>query len=51
MSAAETGLATPEMTRYYELFAKGDFGLVITEGLPPIKSMLRATRSNQELAM
>ena len=33
VSATEAGLATPEMARYYERFAKGDFGLIITEGL------------------
>lgn len=33
VSATETGLATQEMVRYYERFAKGGFGLVITEGI------------------
>jgi len=33
VSATEAGLATAEMARYYERFAKGRFGLVITEGL------------------
>ncbi|HWV11520.1 MAG TPA: NADH:flavin oxidoreductase [Pseudomonas sp.] len=33
VSATEQGLATDTMARYYERFAKGGFGLVITEGL------------------
>ncbi|MGF6094914.1 NADH:flavin oxidoreductase [Pseudomonas sp. 18175] len=33
VSASVTGLATPRMTSYYERFAKGGFGLVITEGI------------------
>ncbi len=33
VSATETGLATDAMARYYERFAKGGFGLVITEGI------------------
>ena len=33
VSATETGLATVEIARYYERFAKGGFGLIITEGL------------------
>nr|WP_311529520.1 NADH:flavin oxidoreductase [uncultured Ralstonia sp.] len=33
ISATEDGLATEAMTRYYERFAQGGFGLVITEGL------------------
>ena len=33
VSATEAGLATAEMASYYERFAKGRFGLVITEGL------------------
>lgn len=33
VSANEDGSPTQEMTKYYERFAKGDFGLVITEGL------------------
>lgn len=33
VSATETGSATDTMARYYERFAKGGFGLVITEGI------------------
>ncbi|MER2252766.1 NADH:flavin oxidoreductase [Methylorubrum podarium] len=33
VSAAEDGTATAEMARYYERFARGGFGLLITEGL------------------
>lgn len=33
VSATESGSATTEMARYYERFAKGGFGLVITEGI------------------
>lgn len=33
VSATESGLATDIMARYYERFAKGGFGLVITEGI------------------
>ncbi|WP_085664878.1 NADH:flavin oxidoreductase [Pseudomonas sp. B5(2017)] len=33
VSASETGDATAAMAHYYERFAKGGFGLVITEGL------------------
>lgn len=33
VSATETGHATPEMARYYERFAQGGFGLLITEGI------------------
>lgn len=33
VSASDTGLATEAMAHYYERFAKGGFGLVITEGL------------------
>ncbi|CAM3834671.1 12-oxophytodienoate reductase 2 [Pseudomonas reidholzensis] len=33
VSATETGLATAEMAQYYQRFAQGGFGLVITEGL------------------
>jgi len=33
VSATETGHVTQEMTRYYERFAQGGFGLVITEGI------------------
>jgi 2,4-dienoyl-CoA reductase-like NADH-dependent reductase (Old Yellow Enzyme family) len=33
VSATETGHATDEMARYYERFARGGFGLVITEGI------------------
>ena len=33
VSATETGLATATMADYYERFAKGGFGLVITEGI------------------
>lgn len=33
VSATETGHATADMARYYERFAHGGFGLVITEGL------------------
>lgn len=33
VSATETGSATEEMARYYERFAQGGFGLVITEGI------------------
>lgn len=33
VSATEHGHATPEMVRYYERFARGGFGLVITEGI------------------
>ena len=33
VSATEAGPATAEMARYYERFAKGRFGLVITEEL------------------
>jgi 2,4-dienoyl-CoA reductase-like NADH-dependent reductase (Old Yellow Enzyme family) len=33
VSATETGHATEEMARYYERFARGGFGLVITEGI------------------
>lgn len=32
VSATETGQATDNMARYYERFARGGFGLVITEG-------------------
>ncbi|RML89182.1 oxidoreductase, partial [Pseudomonas savastanoi] len=32
VSADEQGSATQNMTRYYERFAKGGFGLIITEG-------------------
>lgn len=33
VSATEDGTATAEMARYYERFARGGFGLLITEGL------------------
>lgn len=33
ISATAAGLATSAMVRYYERFAKGGFGLVITEGI------------------
>jgi len=33
VSASETGCATQEMARYYERFAHGGFGLIITEGI------------------
>jgi 2,4-dienoyl-CoA reductase-like NADH-dependent reductase (Old Yellow Enzyme family) len=33
VSATQTGVATDAMARYYERFAKGGFGLVITEGI------------------
>jgi 2,4-dienoyl-CoA reductase-like NADH-dependent reductase (Old Yellow Enzyme family) len=33
VSAAESGEATPAMASYYEGFAEGEFGLIITEGL------------------
>ncbi|PLR64179.1 NADH:flavin oxidoreductase [Pseudomonas sp. QC2] len=33
VSASEGGNATPAMARYYERFARGGFGLVITEGI------------------
>jgi 2,4-dienoyl-CoA reductase-like NADH-dependent reductase (Old Yellow Enzyme family) len=33
VSATTSGLATPTMATYYERFAKGGFGLVITEGI------------------
>jgi 2,4-dienoyl-CoA reductase-like NADH-dependent reductase (Old Yellow Enzyme family) len=33
VSAAEDGTATAEMARYYERFARGGFGLLITEGI------------------
>lgn len=33
VSATASGLATPSMAAYYERFAKGGFGLVITEGI------------------
>lgn len=33
VSATEDGNATAEMARYYERFARGGFGLLITEGL------------------
>lgn len=33
VSATEDGYPTDEMLRYYERFAKGNFGLIITEGL------------------
>ncbi|NBA98470.1 NADH:flavin oxidoreductase [Pseudomonas sp. R5(2019)] len=33
VSATEDGNATEQMARYYERFAKGGFGLVITEGI------------------
>jgi 2,4-dienoyl-CoA reductase-like NADH-dependent reductase (Old Yellow Enzyme family) len=33
ISATEDGRATETMTRYYERFARGDFGTVITEGI------------------
>lgn len=33
VSATETGHATPRMRDYYESFADGGFGLIITEGL------------------
>ncbi|WAH36461.1 NADH:flavin oxidoreductase [Alicyclobacillus dauci] len=34
-SASEDGLATDRMVRYYARFAKGGFGLLITEGIYP----------------
>lgn len=33
VSATQTGVVTDTMARYYERFAKGGFGLVITEGI------------------
>ncbi|WP_460422195.1 oxidoreductase [Pseudomonas sp. ZL2] len=33
VSATEDGRPTEQMTHYYDRFAKGDFGLLITEGL------------------
>ncbi|WP_338665338.1 NADH:flavin oxidoreductase [Pararoseomonas sp. SCSIO 73927] len=33
VSAGEDGHATERMTRYYERFARGGFGMVVTEGL------------------
>lgn len=33
VSASENGNATPAMAQYYERFARGGFGLVITEGI------------------
>lgn len=33
VSASETGSPTEEMAHYYERFAKGGFGMIITEGL------------------
>jgi 2,4-dienoyl-CoA reductase-like NADH-dependent reductase (Old Yellow Enzyme family) len=33
VSATQTGVATDAMVRYYERFAKGGFGMVITEGI------------------
>lgn len=35
ISASEDGKATADMVRYYERFARGGFGLVITEGTYP----------------
>ena len=35
ISATEDGRATPEMVRYYQGFAEGGFGLIITEGVYP----------------
>ncbi|MGN6389219.1 MAG: NADH:flavin oxidoreductase [Burkholderiaceae bacterium] len=35
VSATEEGLATEEMVRYYARFARGGFGLIITEGTYP----------------
>ena len=35
VSATEDGLATSDMVRYYQGFAEGGFGLVITEGVYP----------------
>lgn len=33
VSASEDGLATEKMIQYYERFASGGFGLIISEGL------------------
>lgn len=33
VSATENGHATPAMARYYERFARGGFGMIITEGV------------------
>jgi 2,4-dienoyl-CoA reductase-like NADH-dependent reductase (Old Yellow Enzyme family) len=35
ISASETGLVTEKMVSYYEAFARGGFGLLITEGIYP----------------
>ena len=35
ISATEDGLATEKMVSYYEAFARGGFGLLITEGIYP----------------
>ena len=35
ISATETGQATDEMAKYYAKFARGGFGLLITEGIYP----------------
>ena len=35
ISATEEGLATEKMVSYYEAFARGGFGLLITEGIYP----------------
>ncbi|MBG6184711.1 2,4-dienoyl-CoA reductase-like NADH-dependent reductase (Old Yellow Enzyme family), partial [Arthrobacter sp. CAN_A214] len=35
VSATEDGLATGKMVSYYEAFARGGFGLLITEGIYP----------------
>ena len=43
ISATQDGRATETMTRYYERFARGGFGTVITEGIYTDQSSRRAT--------
>jgi 2,4-dienoyl-CoA reductase-like NADH-dependent reductase (Old Yellow Enzyme family) len=38
ISATEEGVATPTMQNYYARFARGGFGLIITEGIYPDKA-------------
>lgn len=50
ITATADGLATPAMRDYYARFAKGGFGLVITEGIYTDKSHAQGYRNQPGIA-
>lgn len=50
ISAADNGIATDRMKHYYERFAAGGFGAVITEGIYPDKSYSQGYANQPGLA-